>query len=158
MKVTLRTTAAILAAGFVSPAIAEEQALEYKFTTQDLNTTTLPAPGDMGHALAIGKSAGTAMFADGRMAEKQFVWSGDDTESEGTFSGYSVYTFENGDAIHASFTGGWSAEGAGGDYTVVGGTGAYEGATGTGRFDAAENPWENTSLYTGSFALTIPDS
>ena len=72
------------------------------------------------------------------------------------YSGYSTYTFENGDALTLSFTGGWGENGGGGDYEVISGTGAFEGATGTGRFDGVDDPWEDASLADGSFTLNLP--
>lgn len=141
-----------------APVMAEEQTLEFMFTTRTIEEVAMPAPGNMGHTLSVARSAGTAVFSDGRLADKQYTFYGDNGSDSGTFDGYSIYTFENGDQIHASFTGGWSSKGVGGDYTVVAGTGAYEGVTGTGRFDAADNPWEDTSLWRGSFSLTLPES
>lgn len=148
----------ISASLLAAPVIAEEQTLEFTFTTHTIEEVAMPAPGDMGHSLSVARAAGTAVFSDGRLADKQFTYSGDDGSESGAFNGYSIYTFQNGDQIRASFTGGWSSEGVGGDYTVLAGTGAYEGVTGTGRFDAADNPWEDTSLWSGSFKLTLPES
>jgi hypothetical protein len=81
----------------------------------------------------------------------------DSAGDTGEYSGYSTYTFENGDSITASFTGAWDPNTDAGDYKVISGTGAYKGATGTGRFDGVKNPWgEDTYLANGSFTLSIP--
>src|SRR4051812_38458247 len=77
---------------------------------------------------------GVALFEDGRIATKKFVDVSDETADSGAFRGYSTYTFQNGDSLTLSYTGGWDANGAKGAYKVVSGTGAFSGATGTGEF------------------------
>ena len=79
----------------------------------------------------------------------------DGSDEEGSYSGYSTYTFQDGDSLTLKFTGGWSAEGDGGDYEVLSGTGVFKGASGTGRFDAVEEPWDDANLFDGSFTLKL---
>ena len=87
---------------------------------------------------------------------KDFVIAEDGTEEAGTASGYSTYTFENGDSLTARFTFEWSPTGAAGDYQVLSGTGAFEGATGTGHFEGAQEAWKDADLLEGSFTLDVP--
>ncbi len=113
-------------------------------------------PNVEGESVGAGEYAGVAVFEDGRLANKEFVLSMDNKGAEGAHSGYSTYTFENGDSLTMSFSGGWNANRGGGDYQILSGTGAYEGATGTGSFDAVENSWENADLYDGILTVMKP--
>jgi hypothetical protein len=87
-----------------------------------------------------------------------FVYTDDGMEEEGTIHGYSTYEFENGDSLTAKFDGGWSAAGFEGAYEVLSGTGAYDGATGTGTFGTTTFPWEDATLFDGTFTLQVPGS
>ena len=78
-----------------------------------------------------------ALLDDGRVATKRFVDVSDDTANSGAFKGYSTYIFQNGDTLTLSYTGGWDAKGAGGDYTVVSGTGASRALPAP----ASSRPW-----------------
>ena len=95
------------------------------------------------------------MFEDGRIAYKRFVELDDGTGDVGTFTGYSTYTFQAGDLLTLSYTGGWDTKGVTGKYQVISGTGEYVGATGTGEFKSAEAKWEEAILLDGSFNLTL---
>lgn len=66
--------------------------------------------------------------------------------------------FENGDRLSLKVTGGWSAEGAGGDCEDRSGTGAFAGAAGTGRFAAAGADWDGATLWSGQLTLDLPGS
>jgi hypothetical protein len=68
-----------------------------------------------------------------RRAAVAFVYLDDSTETVGGGSGYSTYTFENGDSLTAKFTYDWSFAGLKGVYDVVSGTGAYQGAPASSR-------------------------
>ena len=144
--------ALVLATGNVS---AEEQTLTFRLVTRMVSTTFVDAPNVEGRSVGAGQYAGVAVFEDGRIANKEFVLSMDNKGAEGVYSGYSTYTFENGDSLTMSFTGGWNADRNGGDYQILSGTGAYEGATGTGSFDAVKNSWENASLWDGKFTVMM---
>jgi hypothetical protein len=151
---------ALMASGLVlvGSAWAEEHNLKFRLVVTDMSATDLEPANVPGRSIVVVKSTGVAVFDDGRIAKKDFVRYYDGTADAGDFSGYSTYTFENGDSITAKFVAAWSAEGVGGDYEVLSGTGAYEGATGTGRFDGTPVPWEGSELLTGTFKLQVPGS
>ncbi len=132
---------------------AEEETLKFRLVTRMLSGTSYDAPNIEGRSVHAGKYAGVAVFDDGRIANKEFVFSMDNRGAEGSYTGYSTYTFVNGDSFTLSFTGGWGADRNGGDYVIVSGTGAYEGATGSGTFDAAEAPWEGANLWDASITI-----
>jgi hypothetical protein len=157
MKASKLAGAASVAACLVAgSAAAEEQTLRFRMVVSFTNVAFSENPGLPGHTVGAGEAVGIAVLEDGRIAFKTFVISNHGTEQEGSYTGYSTYTFENGDALNLSFTGGWSPEGDKGDYKVVSGSGAFEGATGTGHFEAVEEAWGNASLYEGSFTLDVP--
>lgn len=155
-----RLSAAMLALALAAPSLAlgGEVVLPFRLVTQDVQSVRFDAPAGADHSLAVTSAVGTATFEDGRIAHKTFVYTGDDGPEEGSFTGYSSYVFENGDSLNLRFTGGWSPDGAGGDYEVLSGTGAFAGATGTGRFDATDTDWQGATLWTGSFTLDLPES
>ncbi|WP_290651631.1 hypothetical protein [Aquisalimonas sp.] len=138
-------------------AAAEEQELRFTLVITPVEEAPLPAAAE-GQAVQASRSVGVATFEDGRTAFKEFVFLEAGDEESGELTGYSTYTFEDGDALHVKFTGGWSPDGLGGDYEVVSGTGAFADATGTGRFDAIGDSWERAMLLDGSFNLEVPDS
>ncbi|MCR9089681.1 MAG: hypothetical protein NXH97_23450 [Rhodobacteraceae bacterium] len=136
------------------PVLAEQVTLRFQLVTQDVETTSYGSPVEGGNSLEIAKAVGTAVFEDGRIAQKIFTYNADN----GTLAGYSKYVFENGDALNPKFSASWSAKGVDGDYELISGTGAYEGATGSGRFDSVSADWTGATLFDGSFTLEIPDS
>lgn len=148
-------SATALSAGAAS---AEEQTLRFRLVTHNVNELMLEVADVPGQAIGSVDAVGVATFEDGRIAYKSFVYSNDGTETAGSFIGYSTYTFENGDAIVARFTGGWSGEGTKGDYEVLSGKGGYSGVTGTGHFESVEAAWEGATLFDGSFTIDVPGS
>ena len=148
----------VVACAAATSVAAEEQTLKFRLVTKQISGTVVEAPNVEGRSLAAGKHAGVAVFEDGRIAYKDYVVMIDAGETEGSYSGYSTYTFRNGDSLTLRFTGGWGGERSGGDYEVLSGTGAFEKASGTGRFDALEEPWEGANLYQGIFTLTLAGS
>jgi hypothetical protein len=159
MPVSKITGAAVAACLIAMPLAAEEQNLKFRFVTFDLGSAdfesaNFDADAKTGNTLLIGKSAGVAIFEDGRIAVKRYVFFGDIGQAGIAGKGYSTYEFEGGNALNFSFT----FENGGGDYTLVSGTGAYEGATGTGRFDGIDSPWEGADAYNGWFKLEMPGS
>ena len=134
----LAGAAGIFACLAVGPAAAEEQTLRFRLVVSLTNVAFAENPNAPGHSVGAGRAVGVAVFEDGRIAFKDFVIANDGTEEAGTASGYSTYTFENGDSLTARFTFEWSPTGAAGDYQVLSGTGAFEGATGTGHFEGAQ--------------------
>jgi hypothetical protein len=138
----------------IAPAVAEEQTLRFKLVVQEVGIpSALPEIG--GHKVSAGRYMGVAMFEDGRIAHKRFVDVSDETAGAGSFKGYSTYTFENGDSLTLSYTGGWDAKGATGTYQVISGTGKYAGATGTGSFKGLDEPWDEAYLYDVTLNLML---
>lgn len=140
------------------PVMAEQVTLRFQLVTQDVETTSYDSPVEGGNTLEIAKAVGTAVFEDGRIAQKIFTYNADNAAESGTLVGYSKYVFENGDALNLKFSASWSAKGVDGDYELISGTGAYEGATGSGRFDSVSAEWTGATLFDGSFTLEIPES
>lgn len=134
---------------------AAEQAMKFRLVTMPVSTSFDNVPNAEGHALGVGKYVGVAVFEDGRIAVKDFVLTMDKAGKEATYTGYSSYTFQNGDSLNLKFNGASSPEGNGGDYEVLSGTGAFEGASGTGRFDLSKAPWKNAYYWNGSFKLKL---
>jgi len=95
------------------------------------------------------------VFEDGRVAYKQYIESSDDTEAGGDFKGYSTYTFQNGDSLTMSYTGGWKGNGYTGEYEVLSGTGAYAGASGSGAFNSVDESWQDASMADVTLKLTL---
>jgi hypothetical protein len=145
---------AVAALAVAGPTLAEEQVLPFALVVSFVDEAPLAAVPEGRMALAA-RAVGVATFEDGRTAFKEFVilQAGGET---GEMTGYSTYTFENGDALHLKFTGGWSADGITGDYELLSGTGAFEGATGTGHFESVEESWDRADLLEGSFTLQMP--
>jgi hypothetical protein len=146
----------VVATMSAAAAGAEEQELNFTLVTTPVVETSTPVlTGEQ--AITAASSVGTAHFEDGRTAFKEYVviMMG---AGEGEMRGYSSYVFADGDALLLRFSGGWGADGLGGDYEVVSATGAFEGATGTGRFDAVEADWERSVLFEGTLTLEVPDS
>ncbi len=133
---------------------AEQQTLKFRLITTTINEAVFNAANIEGYSVSAQQEAGAAVFEDGRVAFKEFVIGVDSRGDTGDFVGYSTYTFANGDSMTFRFTGGWGAEGMGGDHELVSGAGAYQGAVGTGRFDAVDDPWDNAGLFDGSFTIT----
>jgi hypothetical protein len=142
--------------GAAPVADAAEVTLTFRLVTTDTSATLLPVKNVEGRAVSAHESVGVAVFEDGRLAFKRFVYTEDATEAEGAGHGYSTYTFENGDSFTAKFDFGWGAQGLKGTYDVLSGTGGYAGATGTGTFGTTTFPWEGANLYNGSFTLELP--
>lgn len=137
-----------------APAGAEEQVLKFRLVVQPLGAASaLPEIG--GHKLHAAEHMGVAVFEDGRIAHKQFVDVSDDTTDSGTYRGYSTYTFQNGDSLTLSYTGGWDASGGTGVYELISGTGQFANASGTGSFKSVKEPWEQASLLEGEFRLNL---
>ena len=132
------STAIVLLTALVGASLAQAETLKCKLyiseSTKDVTETV--APPHAGVALLGIRYSGVCVFADGRIAEKQFVVInrviGDG--KTGTFLGYSVYSFKNADSISVQFSGGWGADGVRGDYKIITGTGAYANAKGDGSF------------------------
>ena len=159
MSIWKTAGAAMIAACVVAgSAAAEEQTLKFRLVTKKVSGPVMQVANVEGRSVGAGEYVGVAVFEDGRIAYKDYVAMVDAGKGEGSYSGYSTYTFQNGDSITLKFSGGWNKDGSGGDYEVLSGTGAYKDASGTGRFDALKEPWEGANLYEGSFTLTLAGS
>ena len=132
------STAIVLLTVLVGASLAQAETLKCKLHISESTkeSSALVAPPNAGVSLSAIRYSGVCVFADGRIAEKQFVVInriiGDG--KTGTFLGYSVYSFQNDDSLSVQFTGGWGADGVKGDYTIISGTGAYVNAKGDGNF------------------------
>ncbi len=146
-------------AGMALPnAQASEQSLKFRLVVHDdAAMKVVEAPDADGHRLGSGSQYGTAMFDDGRIAAKYFVFSFEETNVGSQYIGYSTYTFEDGSSITARFDDATGADGVtDGKYTVLGGSGQYDGAKGTGWYKSAKTAWPKSYLFNGGFDLTLP--
>ena len=159
MSVWKNTSAATIAVCVAAGSVAaEEQTLKFKLVTKQISSSVMEVVNVEGRTVGAGQYAGVALFEDGRIAYKDFVNIADGDKNEGSYSGYSTYTFRNGDSLTLKFTGEWGQKRNGGDYVVLSGTGAFKGASGTGSFDALKEPWAGASLFEGKFTLTLAGS
>ncbi len=108
--------------------------------------------------LSSSRSSGYCIFADGSVADKQFVVInrvvGDG--ATGSVLGFSVYTMQSGDSLSVEFTGDWGKDGFIGHYTVLGGTGSFENAAGDGSFTGTQSAWDTTGVFDVVMNLTMP--
>ena len=147
----------VLACTCWQAATAGEQVLEFKLVTLPVEVKSMDVKQVEGQTIGVMKASGVAYFKDGRVASKEFTYGWDQNKGTGPFFGYSTYTFEDGSAIMARFTGmGQAGKPMHGDYTVLSGTGAFAGAKGTGTFDAVPSKLSGASLFNGRFAITTP--
>ena len=140
----------------VSMAQAAEKTLEFQLVSKALDPQTLEAPNIENQTIMQSKGFGVAVFKDGRVGTKDYIFTRDANKGVGTLVGYSTYYFDEG-SVTARFTatiGG--AQGTHGDYKILGGAGAYAGATGTGTFDSVPNPFKNANLYKAKLQIITP--
>ena len=154
--IALPTASLVLAVlTYSMPATAEEQTLKGRLVVNQPTGTSTALPSYGGHTFNANKYSGVAVFEDGRVAYKQYIESSDDTEAGGDYKGYATYTFQNGDSLTLSYTGGWKGDGFDGEYKVLSGTGAYAGASGTGAFKSVAEPWKEAAMADVTFKLTL---
>lgn len=140
-----------------SAGLAGEQTLSFSLVTRPLEVKAEKFAAADGVVVSSGRYAGTAVFADGRIANKEFTFTTDFRKGAGPFFGYSTYTFVDGSSLTMRFDGVLSpGKPLAGNYTVLSGTGAYAGASGSGRFEKVDDPWENANLYQGSLRIVTP--
>ena len=150
-----------IALGIPVITTADQVTLECKlYIASDLSSTTISGMELKNAALNLEslRQAGFCLFADGKIAEKQWVSANSHAAdgSHGTLLGISVYTLENGDAIHAKYEGSYSSTGLKGDYVILGGVGKYEGAKGSGTITGTQSPWETSSVVQIRLDVTTP--
>jgi hypothetical protein len=137
-------------------AQAADKTLEFQLVSKALDPQTLEAPNIENQTIMQSRGFGVAVFKDGRVGTKDYIFTRDANKGVGTLLGYSTYYFEEG-SVTARFTatiGG--PQGTHGDYKITGGTGAYAGATGTGSFDSVPNPFKNANLYKAKLQIVTP--
>jgi hypothetical protein len=154
MKTSLAIVLAVATLTIGTVSVAQEQTLKGRLVVTQPTGTSTALPSYGGHTFNANKYSGVAVFEDGRVAYKQYIESSDDTEAGGDFKGYSIYTFQNGDSLTMSYTGGWKGNGFTGEYKVLSGTGAYAGASGTGAFKSVDEPWQDASMADVTLKLT----
>lgn len=137
-----------------TPVLSEELLLSGRLILQDGHPgwdENTPAPDSK---IKNGHTIGLAVLENGEIAEKQYVFAQSNRADEGSISGYSFYTFENGDYLLVDFEAVWNENGLTGKYlSVIEGTGKFEGATGDGSFSGVAGPWYETIL--ADFTLRI---
>jgi len=133
-----------------SRAEAGEKTLEFQLFTKSIDPRKIEVPNVEGQYITQSTAFGIAVFKDGRVATKDFVYVADGNKGGVSQFGYSTYTFDEGSTLTLS----WTAESKPnqpyhGEYKVLSGTGAYAGATGKGTFDPIP------SQLKGVFALKV---
>ena len=142
-------------------AIAEERSLECRlYMAEATEESSAYEAESAGRMLGTFRRSSVCVFADGSVADKQFVnaYSAAADGASGTDHGFSVYTFEDGDTLTLAYGGGWDEDGYRSEYEVLAGTGAYEGASGTGTITGVQSPWTGTSIVDVTIDVTMPDS
>jgi uncharacterized protein (DUF433 family) len=143
----------VLALGGPSVALAGQQTLEFNLlvkTTGDEHSINVPHLENQ--TIGQGKAFGVAIFKDGRIAVKDFVYQYD-ANKNGTANSndYSTYTFDDGSTITARFV---DSDAPGrpelGEYKILSGTGTYAGATGTGTYEGLKSPFKGAELSTSN--------
>lgn len=137
--------------------LASEQELAFQLVTHAIDVKTEKISEIDGQVVSSGRYAGAAVFADGRIANKEFTFSFDFKKGAGPFYGYSTYMFLDGSSLVMRFEGTLEpGKPMLGRYTVISGTGIYQGATGTGQFEKVDDPWERANLYKGVLRISTP--
>ena len=147
---------AVLLAGFLQPLGAEELKLSGRLILQDGDQGWDEKTPDPNSLIKNGYTIGLAVFDDGTIAEKQYVFSQNNRETDGNLSGFTFYIFENGDYLLMEFEAAWNENGFSGEYTkIIEGTGRFSGVTGGGTFIGVEGPWYETILTDFTLNLVL---
>lgn len=155
---TLRRLLVAVAVAF-APALGQagERELTFQMVTRAIDVKTEKVAEIDGQLVSTGRYAGTVVFTDGRIANKEFTFSFDLRKGAGPFYGYSTYMFLDGSTVVARFEGTLEAgKSMRGQYTILSGTGIYQGATGNGYFEKVDDPWEKANLYKGAMKISTP--
>jgi hypothetical protein len=143
----------VLVYGGAAPAA--EKTLEFQLVTKNPDPRRDDAPNVDGQAITQSKAFGVAVFSNGRVGTKDYVYVSDVNKEGSTGFGYSTYYFDDGSVV-ARFVSTAGQKGLHGDYRILSGTGAYAGATGTGTFDGVTNPFKNAGLLKVRLQITTP--
>lgn len=155
--VPLRSLAAAGLCLFALPALAGEQTLAFRLVTRAIDVKTEKFAAVDGVMVSAGRYAGTAVFEDGRVANKEFIFAYDFRKGAGPFYGYSSYTFVDGSALAMRFEGVLEpGKPMLGRYTVLSGSGQYAGASGDGHFEKLDDPWDGANLFQGRLRIVTP--
>lgn len=142
---------------FAQVVPAGEHELNYRLVTRGIDVKVEKVAEVEGQMVSTGRYGGTAVFEDGRIANKEFVFAFDFRKGAGPFFGYSTYTFTDGSMLVMRFEGTLeSGKPMRGEYTVLSGSGIYEGATGSGYFEKDSEPWEKANLFNGKLSISTP--
>jgi hypothetical protein len=136
-------------------ASAGERTLEFQLVTKYLDVRTMDAANVDGQSVSQGKAFGVAVFKDGKIGTKEFVFARDGHKDGGSYYGYSTYTFEDG-SVTARYVGSYDSQHSHCDYTILSGTGTYASARGTGTCDSVPNPFKDIGLYKVKLKITTP--
>ena len=96
---TFSAVALFCLASIGTPAQAEEESLGFRLVVHTIESKILQAPGQEGRILGIEDARGTAVFEDGRLADKTYIATFDMDKGNGSGKGYSVYTFVDGSSM-----------------------------------------------------------
>lgn len=153
-----RALIGIVAGVAIAPlAVAGEQSMDFRLVTRAMDVKTEKVAAVEGVSVSTGRYAGTAVFDDGRIANKEFTFSYDFRKGAGPFYGYSTYTFADGSALVLRFEGMLEpGKPMLGRYTVLSGSGKYAGASGDGHFEKVDDPWDSANLYQGRLRIVMP--
>lgn len=146
MKTTI--TFLLLAIHFSSSsALGEELILKGRLILQDGKggwESSTPAPHSK---IKNGYTIGFALFDDGNIAEKKYIFAQNNRETDGNLSGFSLFTFKEGDSLLLEFEASWTEDGMSGKYlSIIEGTGKFVGVTGVGSFVGVAGPWYETIM------------
>ena len=102
---------------------------------------------DQHSKLKSGYTIGIAMFDNGAVAEKLYVFAQNNRENDGSIGGFTLYSFPNGDSLLMEFTASWDDAGLKITYpSIIEGTGRFKGATGGGSGSGIAGPWYETIM------------
>lgn len=144
--------------GSSGSAFSEELVMSGRLILQDGNQgwqENTPAPNSK---IKSGFTIGVAFFDDDTIAEKQYIFAQSNGDLDGSLSGFSLYTFDNGDSLLMEFEASWTEDGLIGQYLrVLEGTGRFTGATGGGTLKGVAGPWYETIMTDVRLNLVLVD-
>lgn len=125
-----------VAAGAASAQMVERN---YQAMMQVRQSHAFPVLDDADHLVGVAEFRGLAIFDNGEVAVHRYVGWFDMTKGSGEFSGYALWTFDDGSSLRAPYSGsandiGPTNFGISANVRDITGTGRYEGASGSGTF------------------------